>query len=443
MKRWLVALLVLLAVIVFVSPGIVGRLAERSVEDSISRSHEAHGDVHVSQERFERGWFTAAGRHRVDLNAGVLHDLLAALAGAAPEASPPALIVDTRVDHGLVPFTSLGRESGSLLPALASTVSTIALDLGGGDPVPLPAKLYTTVGVSGATSSRLVLEAGALEEREGVLAWGDGDVAFATDPLGRSMTWEGAVAGARMRSGAGSAEATELRYEGKAAKTPYGFSVGRAALRLREAQLANGRTGVEVGALEADAESDLSDERYSAAATLLAEGLIPGELDPLDLALAARLAGLEARLLGRLLFTLAELGEEAAPGAPVRDPWPLIASELRLLASAGGRLDVDRLDLALPEGTVAAKLALEIPVRDAGEQPLQWASLLLALTGRAQLEMPVAVAERMVASYPDAGFLIASGALRRKGELYLMDARYAQGVLTVNGAPVPIPLPGR
>src|SRR5690606_18311050 len=115
---------------------------------------------------------TAAGRHRVELADGLLHDLLAGLAGDPPRGANPALVVETRVDHGLVPFTSLGRESGSLLPALARTESTLALDLGRGTAVPLPAKLFTTLGVSGATSSRLDLEPGSLEERGGSLAWG-------------------------------------------------------------------------------------------------------------------------------------------------------------------------------------------------------------------------------------------------------------------------------
>ena len=36
MKRWIVILLVILALVILISPGIVGRLAEKNIEDSIA-----------------------------------------------------------------------------------------------------------------------------------------------------------------------------------------------------------------------------------------------------------------------------------------------------------------------------------------------------------------------------------------------------------------------
>jgi hypothetical protein len=34
------------------------------------------------------------------------------------------------------------------------------------------------------------------------------------------------------------------------------------------------------------------------------------------------------------------------------------------------------------------------------------------------------------------------GFLRRKGEYYTIEAAFAKGLLTVNGAPMPFPMPG-
>ena len=67
MKRWLVVLLVVLAVLVLVSPGIVGRLAEKNLEDNIEWAESEAVGIDVQTESFDRGWFTSEGRHRVAL----------------------------------------------------------------------------------------------------------------------------------------------------------------------------------------------------------------------------------------------------------------------------------------------------------------------------------------------------------------------------------------
>ena len=69
MKRWLVILLVVLAVVVLVSPGIVGRMAEKNLEENINWAETESGGLEFQTESFERGWFTSVGRYRVSLTA--------------------------------------------------------------------------------------------------------------------------------------------------------------------------------------------------------------------------------------------------------------------------------------------------------------------------------------------------------------------------------------
>jgi hypothetical protein len=45
-----------------------------------------------------------------------------------------------------------------------------------------------------------------------------------------------------------------------------------------------------------------------------------------------------------------------------------------------------------------------------------------------------------MATNPDAGAIVGMGYLRKKGDVYEMHAAYAKGLLTINGAPMPIPL---
>ncbi|MEE8221518.1 MAG: DUF945 family protein, partial [Woeseiaceae bacterium] len=105
MNRWFVAFLITLAVIVLVSPGIVGRLAEKNIEENLDFVASESDDVVVTTESFDRGWFTSEGRHRIELRDGAV--------GAVPENDAdehdrvPSLIIDTHIDHGLIPLTSM------------------------------------------------------------------------------------------------------------------------------------------------------------------------------------------------------------------------------------------------------------------------------------------------------------------------------------------------
>jgi hypothetical protein len=57
--------------------------------------------------------------------------------------------------------------------------------------------------------------------------------------------------------------------------------------------------------------------------------------------------------------------------------------------------------------------------------------------------MPVALMDLAQTVRPESAALVAMGILKKDGESYIVNARYEKGLLTVNGAPMPIPLPGR
>tara|TARA_B110001454_G_C12314181_1_gene264959 strand:- start:4 stop:171 length:168 start_codon:yes stop_codon:yes gene_type:complete len=54
MQRWLVILLVILALVILISPGIVGRLAEEKLADGIAWTELGSPGVKIATETFER-----------------------------------------------------------------------------------------------------------------------------------------------------------------------------------------------------------------------------------------------------------------------------------------------------------------------------------------------------------------------------------------------------
>ena len=141
--------------------GIVGRLAEKSMDENLGWAAAEAQEAVVSSQGFDRGWFSSEGQHRVEIRDGELRDLLLAYSRADVPEQLPALIIDTRLDHGLIPVTSMSREKGSLLPGLGSAVSTVSFEAGG-EVVPLPGKIYSTVGLTGELRSDLELLCGQI-----------------------------------------------------------------------------------------------------------------------------------------------------------------------------------------------------------------------------------------------------------------------------------------
>lgn len=324
MIRWIVVVLVALAVIVLVSPGIVGRLAERRVAESLAFAASDSDAVVVTAGSFERGWFTSQGRHRLELRQGVLRALLGV------DDHVPSLIIETRLDHGLVPVTSLARESGSLKPGLASAVSTMKLDRGGGEMVDVPGKIYSAVGIDDSRANAVIR-----------------------------------------------------------------FDLSRVPM---------------------------------------------AGLGAVDLSMDAKISGLDAQSINAIAtyFRDARAGPEQQN--VLSGSYPFIAADVQTLLNSGLEIRFDRIALALPDSPLTAALRFTLPP-SARTAEFSWPSLLLALDASADLRLPVELYEIAASRNPDAASLVAMGVLKKDGDYYQMQARFAMGLLTINGAPLPVPLP--
>ncbi len=95
----------------------------------------------------------------------------------------------------------------------------------------------------------------------------------------------------------------------------------------------------------------------------------------------------------------------------------------------------------MPQGTVETKIVVDVAELDASAD-FSWPAVLLGMTANIDLRVPTELFDLATMMNPQAGSLIAMGILQKDGENYVMEAAYAQGLVTVNGAPMPIPIPG-
>ena len=435
MKKGFVALLIILAVIVLVSPGIVGRLAEKSMDENLDWAATESQEVVVTSQGFDRGWFSSEGQHRIELLDGELRREFHALTGSGSIDDVPVLIIDTRLDHGIVPLTSMSRDKGSLMPGLGSAVSTVSLEFGNGARVDLPGKIYSDISLTGDLRSNLMLEAGTFAQDANKIYWGDVDIVVTTDPTGGAIGFDGSIESLQAFGDMEAFDLGRIEFSGQKQTTPFGFSTGDFRLAVDSVDMeAYGRAQA-IGPLMLDSQARLNGERIDGRAQLQLDNTPFGDFGQANIVADIHVTGVDAESLGRISQAV-----DAMPNESPADVFAVVEEDLKTVFAAGFEVHVDQLDIATPQGPMTSQMRLVVTESDAGT--FNWSSVLLALDATASFSVPAELVDAAIAMEPQIQGAIGMGFLRKNGDFYEMEAAFRKGLLTVNGAPMPIPLQG-
>jgi len=147
------------------------------------------------------------------------------------------------------------------------------------------------------------------------------------------------------------------------------------------------------------------------------------------------MAGVDPTALGQL-FQAMRATESGNP-----DPTAalgMVETEVKQLLAKGLDFSFGKLDVSLPQGTLETDISLSVQESDGTD--FEWSALLLATEGEANVRVPEELMEFIIQMNPQAGAIVGMGYLKKNGEVYEMQAAYKKGLLTINGAPMPIPL---
>jgi uncharacterized protein YdgA (DUF945 family) len=434
-KKGVVGVLVLLAVVVLVSPAIVGRLAEKSMDESLNWAAQESGEVRVTSENFTRGWFSSEGTHRVELRDGDLKSAIMALAGPVDSADElPVLIIHTKLDHGLIPVSSMSRNQGSLAPGLGSAVSTLQIELESGETVDIPGTIYSKVGLTGELLSNYVLEPGSHTEDGMTAFWGATNIEVTTDPRNGKATFHGTVSSVSVDDGSEKVSLGSLTFAGAQALTEYGIAVGDVSFELDDLGVSvggNDAGGLRSMSVMATTELDGTDVNADATINMVMQGL--PEFGEMSFDMAFELAGADAELLGRVQRAL------EGPGS-TQDPMAAYAAaedDLLALFASGFEMNFEQFNMTVPQGTITSKMLFSFKERDPAG--FAWTSLLMTTEATIDLSIPEPLVEMLLQLQPGAAMAIGGGYLVKSGDAYVLAAEMKKGLLTVNGAPIPIP----
>ena len=433
MKKGLVIVLVLLAAVILVSPAIVGRMAEQSMDENLNWAAEGAGSVRVTSENFQRGWFSSEGQHRVEITDG---ELLSAMQTMGLQAEDvPVLLINTKLDHGLIPVSSMGREKGSLAPGLGSAVPTLAIESPDGEVVDLPGTIYSKVGLGGELHSNYIVGPGSHTDGDATASWGSTNIDVKTNPSTGEAVFKGQIGDLSIDSSGEGVSLGGITFEGEQRPTDYGFAVGQIEFAVDELIVAApGAPGPM--SMSATANTRLDGEAVNADATVSATMRKLPQLGDMTLDLEMAIEGADAAAMGRLEQVMSSLDPAAQ-----QDPMAMYAAledDLKQLFASGFALNFNRFDVTVPQGTITSQLLFSF-----GEEDLdtfEWTSLLLNTEASIDLSIPDPIVEMITATNPQAAMAIGGGYLVKEGNAYVLKAEMKKGLLTVNGAPIPLPM---
>ena len=442
MKRSIVVVLVTLAMLIIISPGIIGWLAERDLEDGIEAAKVTSPEITISTERFDRGWFTSEGRHRIELSDRNAFPTLARFVDQAGYQQMPALIINSRIDHGIVPVGALSRDEGSLEPGIASMFSTLQFDPGNGELIDLPGDITSSVSFTGETSMAINVTEGEWTDSDAAIVWSGAELDLALAATGSLSSLNGFIAPMTLSTERETVETGRIDVSIAQEPREYGLMAGvmeidSAAIVTRD-QYGN---SVGINSIIMRGSTEVEDDRINASSSADLSGMTVPGFGEMDLGFDFELNGLDAKSFALIYNAYREAAANSGPQQAMSTLYPAMEAEIQQLLAAGGDLELDRLDITFPQGRIESDFSLSLPESKAGDA-FSWPGLLLKMEAEMNVRMPAELFELAVAMYPEAKSALALGFLVPEGDHYKMHVTIDGGLAKINGAPMQIPIPG-
>ena len=428
MKKGIIALFIVLALLVVVSPGIIGMLAEKSVDEQIEWAETENTDLRITAVSFDRGWFSSQGQHRIELrdstNATAISDAL----GFGGVDATPVLIIDTALRHGPIARAGAGADSTSLAPGLGSAESTLSVEMADGEIIELPGVIYSSLALNGDLSSSYVVAADSNE----LASWGDIRIDFESTMANGAWSYDGSIPSLQVAANNGGVDIADFLFSGELAMSEFGFAVGDMLIAVESLAVESaGQPPLRIGPVLFETHSAVDGQRIDAHSVLsLAVDNIPG-VGEFGMHLQVAVDGIDGAALHGLVQKA-----RAVQGGNSQDMMSSLETQLLDVFAAGADIRIERLDVELPQGTIKALLNLTLLESDRGD--FGWTSLLLSTEADAKIEIPEVLANMAMLMVPNAELV--QGFLIQNGDVYEVEAAYKQGLLTVNGLPLPIPV---
>ena len=435
MKKGVWILVILIALAALLGPGLIGIAAEKIVDAELGHAIERSEAVELLDLQYERGWFSSTIKTTLGLRGEEYLNAARDFTGDY-DVEQPVMIVDGVVRHG--PFPA------SIIPALASARSKVTLQAGDEHVFELPGEIRARLGFTGGGTARYLAEEMHETFEDGSLdaQWEGADIRVDFNAGLSKLETSGELGAFAVQTEGGNFSGGPVTLVARQARTEHGLWLGDGQLQLDRITVNAPREDLNysVRDLSLETGAKMASDKVAYLMNLEAGSITSEDFGEGSALLKMTLSNLDAFALGKLMQA-SEAGAEQMAAQ-----MPNLMGDVQTLLAGGPALDVSELRINTQDGETLISLNLELPEAESAQAvPLSPALLMLAV-GEASLRVPKAIVERLQALDPELSqnlqALIAGGFLRSEGTLYVMDAAYDRGTLTVNGVPIPIPMGG-
>lgn len=423
--RRIIQLMLLALALVCIAPAAIGRLAESRQQFLIDSLAESVAGANLVTDEYHIGWITSRSVHRLRLDDPAYVDAARELTGIPNLEESPELIIRSRIAHGPWPLLQ-GR------PGLARVHSEIVLAVGQ-DEIEIPGDVITDIGLdgSGLAVFRSPGMETTVESGSTFVRWHETNLEISFDRQVWNLGSRGTIGELELLGSNGEISFGPTRIDGQSEYTPHGFWSGQSRLTVEGFSM----TGVDGASFLAEnivldlvvlPHEDLVDHRYE----VTLDRFSTARVEDGRLHVAAAAEGLDAAALGRLLAM--------RTGAQ----WPGDGESWATLFTPASRFQLRELWMDADGERVRLELECHLGRAVAAEAGL--AELLRALNGEGTVRLSEGLLPMMIGNGADPAAvesLVTIGYLRRTEEGLVSDLRLGGGLLTINGLPVPLPLP--
>ncbi len=427
MKKSVVIILVVLALVLLLSPGIIGHVADNALNENLVFATDETQEFVLESSTFERGWFTSNGQQRIGVRNGAVQSALLGMAGRSSDGWLPVLVIDTRLDHGLVPVASLGRDNGTLAPGLGNGVSTLALEVGD-DTVPLPVTVYSHVNLAGGLQSRALVESSRAMIEDNEYTWESADLTFFANATAEHLGVRGTIGTVAIDNPFESVIIGPVTLDIDQRQLDYGLLGGTTTVAFESLSIIDPNEAITLGATSLSGRLEAAGDRVDIETAISVGDLPTGRWGNADVELDVEIRGVDPESLAQLQQDEMQLG--------VGEGLLSLNGPARTLLARGFELEMERATFDFDDGQLSADLLLTVEPSDPNRFSI--GDLLLNATGSANIRIPAVMVEAAARQDDNIRAMVGFGYLKSAGDYYVTEASLKDGVLTVNGAPTPL-----
>ncbi len=445
MKKLFVILIVVLIASLLIAPFFVGGVAENKFNEIIAQTESYN--VSVSS-RYARSWFSSDAETTMRAGSSLLKNVPAQLQNGLAFVTGIVVRTTHAINHGPFSFSDLGGHHSPIQPVIAAIHNTSTIILPhelSNDSITL--HTYATINMNGSYDSYLDIPAASHSITADVPVTIQYDTLSASTHLSpdlKKTDYTLSIPSFFLRSDNGALAADRLSLSGSSQKGIFDLLFGSNHCEMSQLTIENpsDSSTLQLSGFSFDMVSFEQNSSVALTTTTRLNSLLLDDVAYGPGAFTFAYRNVDAESLYKLqnIFTMFKNAQwdEQHVMANSFMLYSQIMALLPQLLSKSPEVEIRDFSFVTPDGDFSGNVMIAVQ-GITKDMVLTTAEIINALDATATLSLPVAFVDTMQAGSESSPFMPFVALLEKKGDAYVLNARFSRGVLTVNDTIIPLP----